>query len=102
MRKTEDIELGKRDAFIPEELLDHIEQIAESVHSAWSIGRMAEGWIYGETRDQEKKTDSRLVPYEELPESEKDYDRNTAMAVLRAVVELGYVIKMEVTIWECL
>jgi hypothetical protein len=30
------------------------------------------------------------VPYEELSESEKIFDRNTAMGTLKAVLALGY------------
>ena len=31
-----------------------------------------------------------LVPYADLPESEKEYDRNTAMQTLKAIIALGY------------
>jgi ryanodine receptor 2 len=33
------------------------------------------------------------VPYEELPENEKEYDRNTAMETLKAIILLGFRIK---------
>ena len=56
------------DVFLPEELVALTEKIAENVHDVWSAGRMAEGWIYGEKKDAEKKT-TPLLPYSELPES---------------------------------
>ena len=57
------------------DLLGLTEQIAESVHEVWSAGRIAEGWTYGEKRDDKLKQTPCLVPYSMLPESEKEYDR---------------------------
>ncbi len=84
------------DVFLPEELVALTEKIAENVHDVWSAGRMAEGWIYGEKKDAEKKTTPLLIPYSELPESEKAYDRNTAFETLRLIVKMGYRIEKRV------
>jgi hypothetical protein len=78
------------DVVLPESLLALTEQIAESVHDVWALGRIKEGWTYGPVRDNEKKTTPCLVPYDELPESEKEYDRNTALQTLKLIVALGY------------
>ena len=78
---------------LPEELLSLTEKIAEQVHESWAVGRIAEGWTYGELRDDEKKTTPCLVPYDELPESEKEYDRVTALGTLRLIVAMGYSIE---------
>lgn len=75
------------------DLLELTEKIAENVHEVWAVGRVAEGWTYGEVRDDEKKTTPCLVPYGELPEGEKEYDRNTALETIRLIVTLGYEIK---------
>lgn len=80
---------------LPKELLELTERIAENVHENWSAGRVAEGWIYGEERDDEKKTTPCLVPYSELSESEKEFDRNTAIQTLKLIVALGYKIDKE-------
>lgn len=80
---------------LPEELLALTEQIAENVHDVWAAGRIAEGWTYGQTRDTEKKTTPLLVPYGELPESEKQYDRNTALETIRLILKMGYRIERE-------
>lgn len=77
---------------LPDELLELTERIAENVHDVWAVGRIAEGWIYGEIKDSEKKTTPLLVPYSDLPESEKEYDRNTALETLKLIVKLGYTI----------
>lgn len=84
------------DVFLPEELVALTEKIAENVHDVWSAGRMAEGSIYGEKKDAEKKTTPLLIPYSELPESEKAYDRNTAFETLRLIVKMGYRIEKRV------
>lgn len=75
---------------LPESLRVLTEQIAENVHEVWAKSRMEQGWIYGGVRNDEKKTHPCLVPYSELPETEKDYDRHTAMDTLRLVIKLGY------------
>lgn len=81
------------DIVLPQELEALTEQIAANVHDVWAVGRMSEGWIYGQIKDEEMKENPLLVPYDELPESEKAYDRNTAMETLKLVVKLGYTIK---------
>lgn len=80
---------------LPKELLELTEKIAENVHENWSAGRIADGWTYGETRDDAKKTTPCLVPYSELTETEKEYDRNTALQTLKMIVALGYKIEKE-------
>lgn len=80
---------------LPENLLELTEKIAENVHENWAAGRLAEGWTYGESRDDSKKTTPCLVPYERLTETEKSYDRNTAMETLKTIVAMGYRISKE-------
>ncbi len=75
---------------LPEELLQLTELIAENVHEVWSAGRIAEGWTYGEKKDAVLKTTPLLIPYRDLPESEKEYDRRTAFETLKLIVKLGY------------
>ena len=77
------------DIKLPEELDALTEKIAENVHEVWAQNRMAEGWTYGPVRDDAKRQTPCLVPYEDLPESEKDYDRNTAMETLKFIVTMG-------------
>ncbi len=75
---------------LPPQLLELTEVIAKNVHENWSQGRLEEGWVYGEQKDDLRKTTPCLVPYEQLPESEKEFDRNTAMQTLKLIVALGY------------
>lgn len=78
---------------LPTELLELTEKIAENVHDNWAAGRIAEGWTYGEVRDDSLKTTPCLVPYDELTDSEKEYDRNTALQTLKLIAALGYTIE---------
>ena len=78
---------------LPDDLLELTEKIAENVHEVWSKGRIAEGWTYGEKRDDNKKETPCLVPYSELPENEKEYDRNTALETIKTILSLGYKIQ---------
>ncbi len=75
---------------IDKNLLKLSESLARNVHEVWAAGRMADGWIYGSERNDERKEHPGLVPYEELSEDEKDYDRNTALETLKLVMSLGF------------
>lgn len=80
---------------LPNKLEQLTEKIAENVHDIWAESRISEGWSYGEKRDDDKKTTPCLVPYDQLPEEEKKYDRKTAMETLKLIVALGYNITKE-------
>lgn len=81
------------DQTLPEELLELTERIAENAHDFWALGRIREGWTYGPKRDDSLKTHPDLIPYDELPEGEKEYDRITAMGTLKLIRKLGYEIR---------
>lgn len=85
--------INTADIELPNELLQLTETIAENVHEIWAAGRISEGWTYGEKRDDVKKETPCLVPYSELTEGEKEYDRNTALETLKLIVALGYKIE---------
>ena len=75
---------------IPAELEPLREAIAENIHEVWSAGRMKEGWTYGPVRDDKLKKHPDLIPYSELPDGEKEYDRATAMNTIKLVLKLGF------------
>lgn len=66
------------------------ERIAENVHDVWAESRIREGWSYGKQRNDVTKKHPCLVPYSELSDSEKEYDRNTAMETLKLITKFGY------------
>ena len=83
---TSDVELN-------DELKLLVEQLARNVHDIWAIGRINEGWTYGPERNDALKQNPCLVDYGELPESEKEYDRNAAMETLKLILKLGWKIE---------
>ncbi len=66
------------------------ELLAKNAHDLWAKRRLHEGWRLGPRRDDERKQHPCLIPYEDLPESEKEYDRQAAMETLKAILALGY------------
>lgn len=78
---------------LPQSLEPLMEQIAENVHENWAKSRMDQGWVLGQARSDAAKTHPCLIPYEQLPEVEKDYDRRTATETLKLILALGYTIE---------
>lgn len=78
-----DVELDKS-------LMELVEVMAKNVHDVWAETRIKDGWSYGPTRNDERKEHPCLVAYEELPESEREYDRNTAIGTLKLIHKLGF------------
>ena len=81
------------DVKLPDSLSDLQERLAESNHDVWAKRRLSEGWTHGPKRDDDAKKHPGLVPYADLPDSEKQYDRNTATEILKAIIALGYQIE---------
>lgn len=82
--------LDTSDIALPESLTPLIEALAENVHDTWAKGRLDAGWTFGPVRDDAKKQHPCLVPYADLPESEKSYDRDTAVSTLKFICKMGY------------
>lgn len=78
---------------LPPKLIELTEKIAENVHDVWAQGRIKDGWTYGPVRDDDKKQTPCLVPYCDLTETEKEFDRNTALETIKLILSLGYEIK---------
>jgi ryanodine receptor 2 len=83
--KIQDIQLSR-------DLLELTERLAEHAHDIWAQQRIADGWTYGPRRDDAAKQHPCLVTYVDLPESEKEYDRQAALGILKAIQALGYAI----------
>jgi len=82
--------IDTKDVRLPEELRPLVEQMAKNVHEVWAETRIKQGWTYGELRNDELKTHPCLIPYEELPEEEKEYDRKTCIGTLKLLMKLGF------------
>lgn len=80
---------------LPEELNSLVEEMSKNVHEVWAQTRIAQGWTYGEERNDTEKKHPCLVPYEELSEDEKTYDRNTSVETIKLILKLGFKISKD-------
>lgn len=80
------------DVRLPESLMPLIDRIARNTHEIWAYNRQQESppWVYGQKRDDILKRTPCMVPYEELPDSEKLYDIELSVNVLKLIIKLGY------------
>ena len=81
------------DVKLPEDLEQLVELMSKNVHEVWAATRIAQGWTWGEERDDNNKKHPCLIPYEELPEEEKEFDRNTSIGTLKLIMKLGFSIE---------
>ena len=73
-----------------DELGPLLEKLARNAHEMWAQKRLADGWTYGPRRDDAKKKHPSLIPYDQLSESEKSYDRALVNETLKSLLFLGY------------
>lgn len=87
---------------LDDDLMELTDTIAQDVHDIWALKRIKEGWSFGSVRDDSKKQHPDLVPFIELPESEKDYDRDMAIHAIKVIKRLGYRIVNINSMYRCL
>lgn len=95
VRNYKPMPIDSSTVILPLEIVELTEKLAESAHDHWAQNRLNDGWTYGPQRDDAQKLHPCLIPYVDLPESEKKYDRATAMETLKAVYALGYRIEKD-------
>lgn len=78
---------------LSDDLLELAESMAENVHDVWAKTRLEQGWTYGPERDDANKKHPCLVPYDQLPEEEKVFDRNTSIETLKFIINSGFEIR---------
>jgi len=62
-------------------LYDKLDVTAKDLHDSWVSNKVADGWIYGKEKSEDKKTHPCLVPYHDLIHDQKVKD-----IIFRAVV----------------
>lgn len=77
---------------LADDLRELTERLAENAHDVWARRKLADGWTWGPTVDAAAKKHPDLIPYDQLTEDKKEYDRDTAMESIKAILSLGYVI----------
>ena len=71
---------------------DDLESLAEAEHSRWMQSKLDDGWVYGPEIDRAKKLNKCLVPWKDLPEEEKDKDRDLVRGIPVILARAGYAI----------
>lgn len=84
--------LDTSDVSLTPDIEELTELLARNTHDIWARQRLADGWRYGPRRDDARKEHPGLVPYECLSDSEKEYDRKTALETIKAIIALGYTV----------
>lgn len=81
------------DVQLDEEVAKLAARLAVNAHEIWARQRIEEGWSYGPRRDDDAKEHPCLVPYDDLPESEKEYDRVMVTEAIKGAIALGFTIE---------
>lgn len=93
MNKYNPEPIDTSDVKLSDEIKELVEKLSENVHDSWAKQRLNDGWVFGEERNDKLKTHPSLVPYDELSENEKDYDRITVQETIKVLLKLGYDLK---------
>ena len=68
---------------------DTVEMLAVIEHDEWLGEKVENGWVYG-PRDDEKKINPYMVPYDQLDERIKEYDRDAVRNIPQLTLACGY------------
>src|SRR5262245_41547519 len=75
---------------LPPDLQRLVERLAENAHDVWARKRMNEGWTHGPEKNAVSQQTPWLVPYQDLPEAEKETDRQLIIESVKAAYALGW------------
>ena len=81
---------------LPDDLDELIHAMAERKHDIWALNRIHEGWTYGKERNNDLKIHPDLVPFGQLPESEKECDLVESIDTIKFIYSMGYTITRKV------
>jgi hypothetical protein len=71
---------------------DALEYLAEREHERWMQVKLDDGWKYAKKGNKDKKLNQCLVPWSELPEEEKEKDRDMVRGIPRMLARGGYAV----------
>jgi hypothetical protein len=72
--------------------VDEVEVMSRLEHDRWWRERAREGWTLAPEKDVARKRTPYLVPYEDLPEPIKEYDRNAVRAIPELLEGVGFAV----------
>lgn len=68
---------------------EEVELLARVEHDRWVNERVADGWAYGPVKDVDVKLSPFLVPWEDLSEQVRDYDRRPVRDIIPLLDSVG-------------
>ncbi|MCJ7625478.1 MAG: RyR domain-containing protein, partial [Anaerolineaceae bacterium] len=69
-----------------------LDKLSQWEHERWMQEKLATDWVYGLETDPDKRVHSSLVPWGELPEAEKEKDRDLVKGIPKIIFRAGYTI----------
>lgn len=69
---------------------EEVERLAEMEHGRWNVERLLEGWRYGPKKDVDQKVSPYLLPWSQLSEEVKGWDRNTVRELPKMLAMIEY------------
>lgn len=69
---------------------EEVEKLAEEEHQRWVSLKFADNWKPGPVTDKSRKVHQCLVPWGELPESEREKDRSLVRKIPALLAKVGY------------
>jgi hypothetical protein len=69
---------------------DEVEGLAQREHERWAQERRTDGWRYGPSRDAVAKTNPLLVAWDELPEGDRESNRETVRGWPALLARAGF------------
>jgi hypothetical protein len=66
-----------------------IEAMAQAEHHRWMLTLQAAGWRHGKTRSDLLRTHNLLVPWADLPEADRQWNRDEVAAIPRILAHIG-------------
>jgi hypothetical protein len=71
---------------------DDLERLSKMEHERWMKVKLKAGWVFAPETNKSIKQHHALVPWEDLPEKEKDKDRNLVRAIPLLLTKIGYTV----------
>ncbi len=72
-----------------------VELMAEMEHGRWVAERLSDGWVWGKERDMIQKISPYLVPWSQLPEEARAWDRDAVRKIPELLAKVGLEIRRE-------
>jgi hypothetical protein len=71
---------------------EDLERLSAMEHVRWMKSKVAQGWAFAQEMDQDQKLHNALLPWDELPENEKEKDRQLVRGIPQILSRAGYAI----------